>query len=176
MPKKRVDHTAKLPDLARMLDELPDVSAGPGRTDTQRYLIERLRGSLVAAIAERGYTVASLARHLRAKGIDITVSTLHRYLGHTRPYRAAYRRRQGLSDPADPGAEPGGGNGRWPPTGASPEAVAQREAALAETFSTAATTAPAATAPDAPAPPARGTFAPRPERPIDWLPKKTGSP
>lgn len=173
MPKKRVDHTAKLPDLTRMLDELPDVSVGPGRTDTQRYLIEQLRGSLVAAIAERGYTVASLARHLRAKGIDITVSTLHRYLGHTRPYRVAYRRRPGLSDPADPGAEPGGGNGWPPPAGASSEAVAQREAALAETFST---TAPAAPAPDAPAPPARGTFAPRPERPIDWLPKKTGRP
>ena len=71
--------------LSRTLVTLPVASPEPRapRTDTQRYVVERLRKPLRQALAQ-GYSFARLAAILTRAGLTIHASTLRHYLGPVR--------------------------------------------------------------------------------------------
>lgn len=155
--------------LERVIGELPTIPPR-ARTDTKRYLIERLREPLLQAMSQRGYSFAGLAAILTQAGLTVHASTLRQYLGPINARRVAPRSDQPPTD-QPPTGEPLSAR---PGTGAvgSPEALARLESALAG--------APSGPPPAQAAPPAArsrpadppycppGTFIPRPDLPIDW--------
>ena len=74
-----------LDTLSRTLATLPVPSPEPRapRTDTQRYVVERLREPLRQALAQ-GYSLARLAEILTRAGLTLHTSTLRHYLGPVR--------------------------------------------------------------------------------------------
>ena len=70
-------------DLAALTQELatlPPAERIP-RKNTKRSLIAQLRGPLIAALVDRQYSFAALAKVLGQRGIDIHPVTLRHYLG-----------------------------------------------------------------------------------------------
>ena len=66
--------------LAQELATLPPAERIP-RKNTKRSLIAQLRGPLIAALVDRQYSFAALAKVLGQRGIDIHPVTLRHYLG-----------------------------------------------------------------------------------------------
>lgn len=149
--------------LERVIGELPAAASPAARTDTKRYLIERLRGPLLLALVQRGCSFASIAESFARAGVSVHVSTLRRYLGPVGTRRALFA--AGVPDTLPPPVRP-------PERQAS---TPEPETALPDVQPTPATRAitpapvpgPALPLSDAPLG-APGTFTPRPERPIDW--------
>jgi len=152
--------------LERVIGELPTIPPR-ARTDTKRYLIERLRGPLRQAMTQRGYSCAALAAVLTRAGLTVHASTLRQYLGPIDPRRVAPPTAEpppAEPSPAHAGRTAAAASAR-PGAGAvgSPEALARPEAAWAEAPMPSA--GPPARAP----PPLSGRFVPKPELPYDEL-------
>lgn len=172
--------------LERVIGELPTIPPR-ARTDTKRYLIERLREPLLQAMTQRGYSFAGLAAILTQAGLTVHASTLRQYLGPIHPRRAATATDQpatGEPSPARAGRETA--PSARPRAGAvgSPEALAWLESAWAGTPSgpppaqavPPAQAAAPATRPRSDDPPycPPGTFVPRPELPLEEWYKPSG--
>ena len=78
--RKPESRAVDLAALAQELATLPPARLTP-RKNTQRDLIEQLRGPLVAALVDRHYSFAALAEVLRQRGLDIRPATLRHDLG-----------------------------------------------------------------------------------------------
>ena len=160
-----------------MIGELPTLPPR-ARTDTKRYLIERLRGPLRQAMTQRGYSFAELAAVLTRAGLTVHASTLRQYLGPINPRRVAPPTdKPATDDPSPARAGRGAASSERPGAGAvgSPEALARLESALADVPSgpppaqPVQPTSPAVRPrPDDPPYCPPGTFVPRPDLPIDW--------
>jgi len=96
--------------LERVIGELPTIPPR-ARTDTKRYLIERLRGPLRQAMTQRGYSFAGLAAILTQAGLTVHASTLRQYLGPIHPRRVTPRSDQPATDQPATG-EPSSARGR----------------------------------------------------------------
>ena len=80
-PADAVDFAGVARELAGLPVAAPEPR--PPRTDTQRYVVERLREPLREAQAQ-GYSLARLAAILTGAGLTIHASTLRHYLGPVR--------------------------------------------------------------------------------------------
>jgi hypothetical protein len=191
MTNKKIKKTTDQPPeleverLERVIGELPTIPPR-ARTDTKRYLIERLREPLRQAMTQRGYSFAGLAAILTQAGLTVHASTLRQYLGPIHPRRVAPRSDQPPTDKPATGEPSPARAGREtapsarPRAGAvgSPEALARLESAWAGTPSgppPAQAAAPAAR-PRSDDPPycPPGTFVPRPDLPIEEWYKPSG--
>lgn len=157
--KKKNRRTIDVEHLVHRIGDLPDAPAPTRRVATKRNLIEQLRGPLLEALTQRHYSSEKLAAVLREEGFEIHASTLRRYLGSVSPDCAVTRLT--ATPPRSIPAQLS--------TGGSTEPAAKLEAALAGAPSKDQTDASPSSEPAAST---HGTFTPRPERPIDWLPKE----
>ena len=167
----------KIERLERVIGELPTIPPR-ARTDTKRYLIERLRGPLLQAMTQRGCSFAGLAAILTQAGLTVHASTLRQYLGPTHPRRVAPPTDQPpTGEPSPAQAVRGAASSERPGAGVvgSPEALARLESALAGAPSGPPPAPP--TERSGPADPPYcppGTFIPRPDLPIDWYQPSSG--
>jgi hypothetical protein len=181
-PAAAVDLAGVVRELAALPVAAPDPRAPRApRTDTKRYLIERLRESLFDAMVNRHQSPEALAELLGRWGIAIRPTTLRRYLG------PITERRRPAAPPTDKPATDKPATGEPSPARAgretapsarpragevgSPEALARLEAVLAGESSgpppvQAAAPAARPRSDDPPyCPP--GTFVPRPDLPLE---------